>query len=267
MIDPRRVALRYLVATEHSLSPEMERSVSVVADFLKGAKRGKFLASIDAIKASLEQGSWIPRGLAKAQSGFYQGIVNKFPESAPYPFELKQCLRYGSPYWGPEMPEVPGVPTPVLTAWIQATREVARITKLLNEARPKPVVTPIGLSPKVTKTLTEMDLNLDLSTVREADLLKRERQDVDKHGKLRFTRDGEPIMVAYYVVKWSPGVKLHMSRFSHGGGCEACGKPIPSGRFVPIEAQCRKHGLVGLWVGMDCAKNIFGIKDQGIERA
>ena len=265
MINPWRVAHRFLIATEHSLSPEMERSVGVISDFLKGSKKSKFLGSIQVLKSSLEQGSWIPRGLVKAQSGFYQGLVNtKRPGTLP--FDLQQCLRYGTPYRGHDLPEVEGVPTLVVAAWVQATQEFARLSKLLSEARPKPFVTPVGLSPKVMKTLTEMDLDIDLSTIREADLVKKERQDLDKDGNLRFTRSGEPIMVAYYVVKWTPGVKLHRSRFSHGGGCEACGKAIPSGRFVPIEALCRKHGLVGLWVGADCARHIFGIKDQGIER-
>lgn len=273
MVDPQRVAFRFMVATEHSLSPEMEKSVEILGNFFKGSKKAKFLASIDAIKASLQHGSWIPRGAIKAKSGFTQGLISYKTDfrvesgaHADYT-DLKMCLHYGMPYQGNAIPTVEGVSEHVIVAWIQATREFKRLSKLLTEARPKPVVTQVGLSPKVTKTLMEMDLQIDLSTVREADLVKKERQDVDKHGNPRFTSTGEPVMIAFYVVKWTPGIKLHMSRFSHGDGCEACGKAIPSGRFVPIEALCTKNGLVGLWVGVDCAKNIFGIKDQGIERS
>lgn len=269
MIDPRRVALRFLMATENTLSPEMERSVGIVEGFLKGSKKPKFTASIDVLRASLQHGSWIPRGKVKAGSGLYQGLVDPKKYSgfgSVYSFELQQCIRFGSPYWGNEVPEMKGVPESVVRAWIHCTQEAARVSKLLDTARPKPVITQIGLSPKVTKTLTEMDLDIDLSTIREADLVKKERQDVDHDGKPRFTRSGEPVMIDYYIVKWTPGIKLHRSRFSGGGGCEACGRPIPSGQFVPIEALCSKQGLVGFWVGVDCAKNIFGVKDQGIER-
>jgi hypothetical protein len=267
MIDARRVAMRFLVATENTLSPEMERSVSIVENFLKGSKKAKFQASIDVLRASLQHGSWIPRGKVKAGSGFYQGLADLSKQ--PYfgaSFKLQQCLSFGQPYWGDEVPVLKTVPEPVVRAWIHCTQELSRVSKLLDAARPKPVITQVGLSPKVTKTLTEMDLDIDLSTVREADLVRKEHQDVDKHGQPRFTRDGEPIMISYFVVKWTPGIKLNKSRFSGTGGCEACGRPIPSRQFVPIEALCSKQGLVGFWVGVDCAKNIFGIKDQGIDR-
>jgi hypothetical protein len=127
-------------------------------------------------------------------------------------------------------------------------------------------VTAIGLSPKVTATLTGMNLDLDLPSITPAEIEAYKVQGRNtKTGDLLFDRSGAPVMQTAYRVRWSRGTQLNMSRFHDG--CQACGKWIPSGEYVPIEAECKRLKVrVGLWLGRDCARNIFGVKDAGIPK-
>lgn len=270
-----RVWRRFL-ASELRISPELEHSIDVVANYFKGSKRTKFLASIGVFRESIEQKSWIPRGKIKSNSGFYQGLSknkvgpleNEEPRESYLStnYHAEACIQYGQPYKGRVIPTVAGVPDVVVSAWIHCCNEMKLLSDKLDQLRPPPKVTAIGLSPKVTKTLIEMNLEIDLPSIKPAKIVTKYRQKVDdKTFKPMFDQQNKPVMEPYEVVEWSPGIKLHQSRFDVSDGvCEACGKRIPSGIYVPIEARCQKVGLVGLWLGVDCAKNIFGVKDQGV---
>jgi hypothetical protein len=160
-----------------------------------------------------------------------------------------------------------------LWAWIALAAEVRAVSELLDEARPVPVVTTIGLSPKVTATLTEMNLDLDLPSIKMAKIEARYR-DEERFNKTTgeweyvLLKDGTRKQETYYVVVWTDGIVHNRSRFASGAHCHACGKNIPSGRFVPVEAFDKKSSkLVSMWLGCDCAKNIFGIKDVGVEKS
>jgi hypothetical protein len=255
--------------------------VDKVSSFLNGARRAKFQRSIEILRAAEARGAWDGRESQQVGAGFYQGLVRmrvevKFDHQAlalePHKHPAEMSLRFGHAYSGP-IPQVQHgkgracsqVSPAVVAAWFQLCSAKVALVKQLDKARPKPVVTAIGLSPKVTKTLTEMQLDIDLPTIKPAEIERYEVQARDKNGELLF-KNGEPVMEIHYRVKWAPGTKLNVSRFSNGGGCEACGKHIPSGRFVPVQAECRKKGLIGMWLGCDCARNIFGIKDLGIEQ-
>lgn len=254
--------------------------VSEVARFLNGKRLEKFQASVAALNTAAVRGAWESRERQKSESGFYQGISDKISVRLSRDFDVvgpndlhqaEMCLCFGRLYSGP-IPRVyvdksgREVPAAVVEAWFKLCGERHELVKQLDAARPKPVVTAIGLSPKVTKTLTEMNLDIDLPTIKPAEI---EAYKVQTHHPKTFEplfeKDGvTPIMETAYRVKWSRGIKLGLSRFH--SGCEACGKPIPSGRYVPIEAGCKTNGRIGLWIGVDCARNIFGIKDQGIAR-
>ena len=264
--------------------------VATVRTALKGKKLEKFDASIAILNESLAQGGWTTRGSVKVNSGFYQGIANVdfsvgYKDGKPIKGHeeasmLMFCLR-----WGHDMEEADvAIAYPffvgrsgfklsleVVKAWAALCNERFDACDILDEARPLPVITAIGLSPKVTKTLTECNLDLDLPSIKMAKLEARERPAFKWNKK---TEKSEPVMCddgtqateTYYVVVWSDGIEHNMSRFC--GGCQACGKNIPSGRYVPIEAQDKKSGkLISMWLGCDCAKNIFGVKDIGVERA
>jgi hypothetical protein len=153
-------------------------------------------------------------------------------------------------------------------AWIQLIAEFKEASTLLDAARPLPRVTALGLSPKVTATLTECNLDLDLATIKPAkvDYYKTQTLDAKTGAPVYHARKQTWTMERVYFVAWSEGIRHGRSRFA-GRGCHACGKTIPSGRFVPIEALDRQSGeLVSMWLGCDCARNIFGIQDEGLRQ-
>jgi hypothetical protein len=268
------------------------RALAVILGFLNGARLKKFSDSIEVLQDSLQQGAWIKRGSVKASSGFYQGLVPKLEFSQDFTARGKEavlqeeasslyfCVRWGQVFQGknlqaalkilrlranPQSGKPLGADDAAVKAWVQLCAEKSAAVKFLDSARPAPVITAIGLSPKVTATLKEMNLDIDLPSIKMAKLERRERPLLDQTGKPMVGRDGEPLMHIYYVIVWSPGIAHNQSRFAHHD-CQACGKTIPSRRFVPLEAQDKKSGkLVSLLVGCDCAKNIFGVKDVGIE--
>ena len=286
-----------------------EANVATIAAFLKGAKLSKFMESVKIINDSLSQGAWIKMGKVKAFSGLTKLCV---PPDDRTDFELNDVRRfvvndvYSLLYYGrwsvDEVPEKPeyykgknypktdmevfqiGLKTlrelgplkvsdEVALAWLLLIKESDKAASFLDTARPLPVITPIGLSPKVKKTLTECNLDLDLSSIRMANLdyemvpaMKYDEKTEELVPVL--DRNGKRVIVRRYFVKWTEGIIHHQSRFAAGGShCEACGRAIPSGWFVPIEAfDKKKKQLISMWLGCDCARNIFGVKDEGIKQ-
>lgn len=258
-----------------TLTPSL---VSTVRSSLRGARLAKFDASIQVLNDSLAQGAWIPRGSVKADSGFYQGLASgtrgkveaRVQELAlsdrDTAFAFEMCFRFGNPVTAEQLASAASRLTPVEMAWARLCTEKRQAKAELDASRPAPRITAIGLSPRVTATLTEMGLDIDLPTIKMAKIDFYEVPAREKDGSPKFHRDGTPVMVRVYYVSWSKGIRHGMSRFAgRGCNCEACGKHIPSGRFVPVEATCRKNGLVSMWLGCDCARSIFGIKDEGID--
>lgn len=277
-------------------------NIAIVRGALKGARLAKFDASIAVLRESLALNSWVPRGNVKSSAGFYQGLVKfRDPEVEVCSTDwycltaIDSVLRYGgrlsfmegfdSPksadYAGlssdqrveraikvlREAGELKKVSDTVILAWIALNEEAVSIRLRLDAARPAPKVTPIGLSPKVTATLTEMNLDLDLASVKPAKIETRYRDAFLGDGSPKLNADGSRAREPYYFVVWSDGIHHGESRFGSSGRCEACNKHIPSGRFVPVEAKDKSSGkLISLWLGCDCAKNIFGIQDTGVEK-
>ena len=69
------------------------------------------------------------------------------------------------------------------------------------------------------------------------------------------------------IVQWAKGTRFD-SRFAsrHGAGtghreCELCAKAVPSGRFVPVTGKGTDGVIHGAWVGEDCARKFFGVKN------
>jgi len=276
--------------------------IDKVLPVFSGKRREKFLISIAAINDSLAQGSWVPGMSRKAQTGLYQGIAKaRVPSDVKRALDMvctaewyctnmvESMLNYGkAPYLitkkesdfikgSTKMPKTLdeqialGVKTirthsklkftdDVIDAWAKLCTESHQAMQFLDAQRPAPVITKIGLSPKVTKTLTEMNLDIDLSSIRYPDIERRKVKILNKKG--------EEVEVEIPFIKWTKGIVHNASRFATGGAnCHACGKYIPSGRFVPIEAKDKKNNrLVSMWLGCDCANKIFGVKDVGVDR-
>ena len=215
-----------------------------------------------------DSGFYQGTGICIPYSSSYMGtgkmITNTygtFEEQIPNPdhepqFALHMCLAYGHPThtnvdylvnrletWKSDRTEklIRGKHSvKFIKAWVALCEEKRIICAALTEARPKPVITDIGLSPRVTATLVDMDLRVDLPTIKMAEIKYRlvpKRYADSKSpdfGKIMMSRDGSYALLekAYYVA-WTPGTKHMVTRFSGlNCNCEACGKSIPSGRFV-----------------------------------
>jgi hypothetical protein len=282
--------------------------VVTVSAALKGKRLEKFQASIEIIHASLAQGGWTPRGSVKAQAGLTGitsarlGLGGLYPEGQYTPHadgtnhrterhplcdtarDLTWTLSGGCLHGDPAAllallsePEVvqclraAKVSVAAAGAWIRLLAEIKEASTLLDAARPLPRITAIGLSPKVTATLQECNLDLDLASIKPAkiDFFDTQKLDAKTGAPVYHERKQKWTMERVYFVAWTPGIRHGRSRFaSRGRGCHACGKTIPSGRFVPIEALDRKSGeMVSMWLGCDCAENIFGIKDVGVAKS
>jgi hypothetical protein len=283
-----------------------ENLVAIIAGVLKGAKLKKFMESVTALNDSLARGGWVCSS-SKVESGFYQGLCKvggidvKVCSAEWYASnDVGRLLNYG--LWGNIVTEVTrsGKPLPypnteigvfelgiktirehiklkvsneVIVAWYRLVKEKEAAISLLDDARPLPKITPIGLSPKVAATLNECNLDLDLQSIQMAKIafyfVQAKQYDKVKEEWLPIIlADGSYLLGKEYYVVWTEGIIHNQSRFAGRYRCEACGKAIPSGRFVPVEAfDNKKRQLISMWLGCDCARNIFGIKDEGIKQS
>lgn len=258
--------------------------VAIVAGHFKGARLTMFTDSIAVIRASVEQGTWLSRGRQRADKGINKGIASKHLKSPRlvhgdarsralyrvyFAIEFGKCLRADDLAVATDddlLAIAPKIPVEVTRAWLRLMVVLRDIYTDLDASRPLPVYTEIGLSPKVTATLQDIGLELDLATRRMAPIDWRWEQERDKNFALVFQSDGEPKMVKVYFVNWPEGTVFGSSRFADRD-CEACGKSIPSRMFVPILIANKAGTEHGFWFGCDCARNILGIKDAGISRA
>lgn len=264
------------------MTPLSQNLIDAVRSHLSGARLAKFDRSVQVLQDSLRQGGWVKRGKATASAGFYQGLSTSV-HRWEYDYADKAasamffCLAYGRPVAPIRLRDaVKSIPDAlmgrcggamVVLSWAELCLEVYMSIDMLDKARPLPVITEIGLSPRVTITLKEMNLDIDLPSIKLAKIETRYRPAFGPDLKpIVDPVTGQQMMEPYHVVVWTPGIKHGRSRFA-GSGCEACSKHIPSGRFVPIEARDLKSGdLVSFWIGCDCAANIFGIKDVGVNK-
>lgn len=242
------------------------------------------------IEASLKQGFWVPGAsrsaraamtkanvaaklarkhrdlmkygawpMEKGQDKSWESLANK---NASY---LDSVLTYGSNY---------DVDFDVLdaTADCAERRELVKVgrqiraamrpvhvaMKKLDDTRPPPVFTSLGVSPTVTATLMDGYLDLDLTTVRVCDMVREERTGTDK-------KTGKPFTYFVFVLVWPEGTRFGASRFaSNGTHCEACGHAIHNPfNWVPVIIDSKNGTPNAFWTGRDCAKSVFGIDMKG----
>lgn len=257
-----------------------QKSIDIVKSEMKGKRLEKFLNSVRSINDSLDAGGWLPKVSRSSNSGFYQGCgIDAQKEEDEFDiFPLYMTLKYGHGFDG-NLEELESM-IKMLTketlknhslkfvrAWVELCNQKTVAIEHLDSLRPLTVLTKIGLSRKVTTTLKEMNLDIDIPSIKRAEIDYKFIPMRDLKGELMYGREGECLLDKRYYVKWSKGIIHRQSRFNLSGTCHACGKTIPSCRFVPIEAFDNKSKkLVSFWVGCDCAKNIFGIKDVGISQ-
>jgi len=134
---------------------------------------------------------------------------------------------------------------------------LSRLAYKLDTVAPKPQITSVGVSPTVTKTLAEINVEGRLSTIRLCPIEWRKVDTVDKNKR--------PIQIWVGRLKWPAGTVHGASRFTDNDGslshCQACGHSIQNAfNWVPILMDTAQGIPVSLWVGRDCSRNLFGIR-------
>jgi hypothetical protein len=135
--------------------------------------------------------------------------------------------------------------------------EVWEALAVLDESRPIPEFTYLGVSPTLTATLEA--LKAEKVTVCPLKFVR----------KVRFTHEKE--MQKYYVsvavLNWPEGTQHCTSRYQgtpQNQQCEACGHAIKNGyNWVPLILWGKDGVQRSLWTGRDCAQRLYGIKMTG----
>jgi hypothetical protein len=273
--------------TKPALNKELIKTVETA---MTGKRLEKFQKSVQLITESLEANGWLKGASRSADSGFYQGIISgRIPET-PRNYDDKNktawnvymSLRYGHGKAEPsekvfeEMRQVADskehraflkLTNEQLSAWVQLSKQKAEAMEWLNSARPVPVITDMGASPKVLRTLEEMGMTVNASSLKYPEL---ERKVQEYEAINPRTGEMQTFKHVYYEIKWEKGIVHNTSRFAGTAPsghcrCDACGKSIPSGMLVPLEGKDNDGKWKSMMVGTDCAQTLFGVKDVGID--
>jgi len=243
-----------------------DTDIAAIRGYFTGKRLEIFDEAVAALRESVEQGAWVGRSAQRVSKGLNKGITSYRNLCKPCAdaslFAVFMASAYGRPIEQAHVDAVsdadlarlaPTVHVYVMRSWLRLLAVVRAITEDLDASRPAPAITEIGLSPKVTATLRDVGLDLDLGTRRMCPLGWYWAPALDSGGRRK----------KVYYPKW-PASTIHgSSRFAHCD-CHACGKSIPSGKVVPVIVDDHAGTAHGFWLGRDCAANILGIKDAGI---
>lgn len=235
----------------------------------------KAQATLDLLEASEEAGGWLPYASTKVRAALSptkSWTAKALSKRAGLPYPAARALRYGGDVRSynealaslvGDISKFPGLSLQDrqdVYAALSYFRVFASRAADLDNSRPKPVITALGVSPTITATLKDMGVDGRPETVRVCP--------IEWH---RITRivDGVRKTVSVGYLTWPANVQHATSRFARvkrdeGAPCEACGHSIRNGfNWVPLlidDAQGRPRSL---WVGRDCAHNVFGFKVTG----
>jgi hypothetical protein len=136
--------------------------------------------------------------------------------------------------------------------WAADFAPVADLVARLDITRPKPVYTFKTLSAGVLANISAA-IGIDIKSIREPEV---------RWDQVEMTIKGKKILMWIGTIIWPDGTRHNVSKFnvSKGGGnnqCQACGHAIKSNNWVPLIGDTKKSP-VSLWVGRDCASNLFG---------
>jgi len=230
------------------------------------------------VHAALTKVSTATVKLGKLAEGFYDAARKEEYDTPEYKladswFAIEMAFRYGNNV-GACQKAVEILAATKLTAEQKALVAQARAfaadlapiwaaVSRLDATRPKPVFTALGLSPTVTKTLTEQ-LKLNVATLRMPEYVVEyvEEEVTDKHG--RTSTQIKPII----VIKWPEGTRHgrspHAFRGPNGNLCHACGHAIKNAfNWVPFLMDDAAGVPHSMWVGRDCARNVFNVDVKG----
>lgn len=146
----------------------------------------------------------------------------------------------------------------IATGWVKDFAPVGELIAKLDATRPVPTYVFKTLSPSVVSNVGA-DIGIKMTSIRMPEI-----------EVIWVTRtievNGQPREVEFPMarIKWPEGTRHFVSRFSLGSRagheqCHACGHAIKDPyNWAPILADT-DDGPVSLWVGRDCARQLFGV--------
>lgn len=249
-----------------------------ILHWFKGKARERAADALTAVRRSLAAGYWEPKASRSTWAAFnkanvainlgraHEGALDKLRgHSAPLGlrgFDVSMALCY---------PSARSIKAPInfdalhaqapddLKPVIESAREFCAAMRPLHEAmaqldarRPPPVFTYLGVSPTVTALLQSLGLDAHADNIKPAPFETIQFQRVDGSWGWR------------QVLKWPADTRHGQSRYQEPHQCEACGHAIKNPfNWMPMLAHDGNGVPYSLWVGTDCAKNLFGIKVSG----
>jgi hypothetical protein len=242
-------------------------------------------AALNMVEASLAHGSWLPgssrkvrAALTKANVATKLGKTNEkalerigVPEGAPHyslnksGWEIAFMLRFGvarrdiTEHLRLAYDATTGDNDALRNVIVQAKRfsediaEVWAAVGRLDATRPVPVFTNLGLSPTVTATVT----TLGATSFTVCPMEYKTVEGID-------AKTGRTVYKTVVILHWPEGTRHRTSKYANRTSCcEACGHRISNPyNWVPLVLETA-HVPRSLWVGRDCARNLFNVEVDG----
>ncbi len=138
--------------------------------------------------------------------------------------------------------------------WAEDFAPVAKLVATLDSRRPVPVIVCKTLSHTVLSNVGGA-MGIALKSIAVPPMIIRWEK--------RTKANGEVFEIAVPEIVWPYGTRHGTSRYASGDHCHACGHKIKNGfNWVPLVGGTA-NGYVSLWVGRDCAKNLFECEVDG----
>lgn len=246
-----------------------------------GKKLEAATAAVEAVKASLDQGCWLPGWSRKARAALDKANVAAKIAKAnerwmehdfdrpthKRTFDIFMAMFFGCFCSGRALQKIDfdalkracrAEERPVIDQAAQYSKDFSAIVaavNLLDATAPKPVFTTMNASPTISKNIQ------DLGAVKvEVCPSRLERYEVvDKKGNVQYRWR--------VILLWPEGTVHGTSRYRgtlYNMQCEACGHAIKNrGNWVPLVLTSKDGTPKSLWVGRDCSKTLFGIDFTG----
>jgi hypothetical protein len=139
--------------------------------------------------------------------------------------------------------------------WADDFAPIAALVAELDSRRPKPTIVCKTLSPLQLSNVGKA-LAVDLSNVEPCPMVMVWVEQINP-------KTGKTYKITMPELKWPEGTRHGASKFSGGNKCESCGHAIKNPfNWCPLVGHT-PTGPISLWVGRDCAKDLFNCDVSG----
>ncbi len=257
------------LAEKESTRPEPTKHTHIL-NWFKGNALEKAKDALELLAPSEEQGFWMPGASRKVRaalgkSGKAKSITSSMDKgynAGKAVTALYSAMRYGAldKLLRITLQDATKELSDDLLEFYVDFQPIAQLLQDLDDTRPKPTFTNLGVSPTITATLQDMRMNLNPETIRVCPI---------EYVPVWITDKETGKKSRHWVAKlvWPKGTIHGASRYSETNDnrqCQSCGHAIKNPyNWVPILIDSKKGVPHSLWTGRDCAKSLFGIDMKG----